>query len=504
MVPGGAPPSARSQRLSDATLAGLPAAIMRPANDRPSVTTGIVHLGIGAFHRAHQAVYTNDVLADDPSWGIVAASLRSPATRDALRPQDGLYTLAVRGAEGEALRVVGSVSDVLVVPEERERLLAAMASPSVRIVSLTITEKGYCHDPATGALNEAHPDIRHDVAHPHAPRTAPGLLVEALAMRRGAGVAPFTVLTCDNLPSNGHVAKRILDRFSALRDADLGTFVAGELVCPSTMVDRITPATTDEDRASIAAKLGVWDAWPVVTEPFSQWVIENRFPSGRPAWERAGAELVTDVAPYELMKLRLLNGAHSTLAYLGYLAGYELISGAMADPAFEALARGVMEEASPTLCVPTGVDLAAYKRALLERFKNPALKHRTWQICMDGSQKLPQRLLGSIRDCLRLSAPFDRLALGVAAWMRYVTGVDEAGEPIDVRDPLAAKLRAMADAAGPSAARLAQALIGIEAIFGNDLAADPRFADAVTQQLGRLYESGAKRSVAEARARSFS
>jgi fructuronate reductase len=463
-----------------------------------------VHLGIGAFHRAHQAVYTDAILADDASWGIVAASLRSPATRDALRPQDGLYTLAVRGAEGESLRVIGSVSHVLVAPEESKRLLAAMASPSVRIVSLTITEKGYCHDPATGALNEAHPDIRHDLAHPHAPLTAPGLIVEALAMRRGAGVAPFTVLTCDNLPSNGHVAKRILDRFATLRDPDIGAFVAGELVCPSTMVDRITPATTDEDRASIAAKLGVSDAWPVVTEPFSQWVIEDHFASGRPAWEIAGAELVTDVAPYELMKLRLLNGAHSTLAYLGYLAGYDLISEAMADPAFEALARGVMEEATPTLSVPAGVDLAAYKRALIERFKNPALKHRTWQICMDGSQKLPQRLLGSIRDCLRLGAPFDRLALGVAGWMRYITGVDEAGRPIDVRDPLATELRAVADAAGPSPARLARALIGIEAVFGRDLSTDTRVADTVTQQLGRLYESGAKRSVGEALAMSSS
>jgi fructuronate reductase len=483
--------------LSDATLGGLPAAIKRPAYDRAAVTTGIVHLGIGAFHRAHQAVYTDDVLADDSSWGIVAASLRSPATRDALRPQGGLYTLAVRAANGESLRVIGSVNDVMVVPEERERLLAAMASPSVRIVSLTITEKGYCHDPASGALNEAHPDIRHDLAHPHAPRTAPGLIIEALAMRRGAGVPPFTVFTCDNLPSNGHVAKRILDRFAALRDLDLGAYVAGEVACPSTMVDRITPATTDEDRASIAGKLGVWDAWPVLTEPFSQWVIEDRFPSGRPAWETAGAELVADVAPYELMKLRLLNGAHSTLAYLGYLAGHELISGAMADQAFEQLARGVMEEATPTLSVPPGVDLAAYKNALIERFRNPALKHRTWQICMDGSQKLPQRLLGSIRDCLRLGTPFDRLALGVAAWMRYVTGIDEAGRPIDVRDPLAAKLRATADDAGPSPARLAQALIGVEVVFGKDLAADPRFAAAVTKQLGRIYESGAKRSVAE-------
>jgi len=492
-----APPETRLPRLSEAVLADLPAAIMRPKYDRRGVTAGIVHLGIGAFHRAHQAVYTDDILADDPSWGIVAASLRSPDTREALRPQHGLYTLAVRGGEGEALRVVGSVSDVLVVSEEREALLRAMTDPRVRIVSLTITEKGYCHDPATGALNEAHPGIRHDLSQPHAPRTAPGLLVEALARRCALRTPPFAVLTCDNLPSNGAIAKRILDRFAALRDPGLGAYVAGELACPATMIDRITPATTDEDRALIAERLGAWDAWPVVTEPFSQWVIEEHFPAGRPAWEKAGAELVSDVAPYELMKLRLLNGAHSSLAYLGYLAGYELISEATADPSFERYARGLMQEVTPTLVVPRGTDLAAYKRSLIERFKNPTLKHRTWQICMDGSQKLPQRLLGSIRDCLRLGAPFDRLALGIAGWMRYVTGTDEKGRAIDVRDPMAEELRVLAGSASASAGHLVRALVLVEDIFGSDLAANPHFRAAVAQRLDRLYAIGAKRAVAE-------
>jgi fructuronate reductase len=490
-------PETQYPRLSNATLADLPPSIGRPRYDRGGVTTGIVHLGIGAFHRAHQAVYTDDILADESGWGIVAASLRSPATRDALAPQDGFYTLAVRSGEGEALRVIGSVSNVFVVSEDGEVLVAAMADPRVRIVSLTITEKGYCHDPATGVLNEAHPDIRSDLAAPEAPGTAPGLIVEALARRRAAGIAPFTVLTCDNLPSNGEMVKRILDRFAALRDADLGAYVADALACPATMVDRITPATTDADRARIATELGVWDAWPVVTEPFSQWVIEDRFPIGRPAWEKAGAELVSDVAPYELMKLRLLNGAHSSLAYLGYLAGYELVSEAMSDPAFARFARGLMEEVTPTLALPAGVDLAAYKAALIERFRNPALKHRTWQICMDGSQKLPQRLLGSIRDCLRLGAPFDRLALGVAAWMRYVTGVDEEGQAIDVRDPLAERLRGIADRAGPEAARLAPALIAVGDIFDKELAARPRFLEAVTAKLERLYALGSKRAVEE-------
>ncbi len=482
-------------RLANATLARLPSAVARPAYDRSAVTSGIVHLGIGAFHRAHQAVATDDTLAKEPGWGIVAASLRSAETRDALKPQDGLYTLAVRSAEGERLRVIGAVLDILVVAEERERLLAAMSDPRIRIVSLTVTEKGYCHDPATGELNETHPDIVRDIADPHAPSTAPGLIVEALARRRAQGTPPFTVLTCDNLPSNGHVVKRIVDRFAALRDPDLGAYVAGEVLCPATMVDRITPATTDEDRDRIAAALGVRDAWPVVTEPFTQWVIEDRFHGGRPRWEDSGAELVADVAPYELMKLRLLNGAHSSLAYLGYLAGYETVSDTMADPAYERFVRDLMEEATPTLSVPPSADLPAYKAALIARFKNPALKHRTWQIAMDGSQKLPQRLLGTIRDCLKRGLPFERLALGVAAWMRYVAGIDEQGAAIDVRDPLAEKLRGIADAAGPDAERLAPALIGVAAIFGTDLPADPRFVGTVTAKLAQLYASGAKRTV---------
>jgi fructuronate reductase len=483
-------------RLSLSTLAALPQAIARPAYDRAALTAGIVHLGIGAFHRAHQAVYVDDLLAADPSWAIVGASLRSAATREALKPQDWLYTLAVRSGEGERLRVIGSIVDILVATEERERLLAAMADPRVRIVTLTVTEKGYCHDPATGALDEADPGILHDLANPNAPGTAPGLVVAALARRRAAGIAPFTVLTCDNLPSNGEVVKCIIGRFAELRAADLGAWVAGEVACPSTMVDRITPATTDEDRAAVDAALGVTDAWPVVTEPFAQWVIEDRFPTGRPAFEAAGAELVADVAPYEQMKLRLLNGAHSSLSYLGYLAGYERVSDVMADASYARFVAALMDEAIPTLRVPPSMDLAGYKAALLDRFRNPALKHRCWQICMDGSQKLPQRLLGTIRENLKSGRPFGRLALGVAGWMRYVTGIDEKGQAIDVRDPLAADLRALADAAGPSAERLVHAFVGVEKVFGSDLAADPRFVAAVTERLARLLAGGAKRAVA--------
>ncbi|WP_262030901.1 mannitol dehydrogenase family protein [Microvirga sp. Mcv34] len=487
-----------SDRLNEDSLADLPENIRRPAYDRRAVTTGIVHLGIGAFHRAHQAVYTDDVLALDPRWGIVAASLRSPDTFDALAPQDGLYTLSVRSQAGEALRIIGSIGRVIVAPRATDDLLDAMADPRTKIVTLTVTEKGYCHDPATGTLNEAHPDIVHDLAYLRTPRSAPGFIVEALRRRRRAGVPPFTVLTCDNLPSNGRTVKRVLTRFAELIDPDLGRFVESEVSCPSTMVDRIVPATSDQDRQRIGEALHVEDAWPVVTEPFTQWVIEDRFPQGRPAWEKAGAEFVADVEPYEHMKLRLLNGSHSTLAYLGYLAGYETVADTMADPAFVRLIEGLMdEEVTPTLHMPPGADLASYKRALIERFKNPALKHRTWQIAMDGSQKLPQRLLGTVRDRLRDGASIARLSLGVAAWMRYVTGIDEKGAAIDVRDPMAARLRELADEAGGGAERLAHALFGIREIFGDDLPSDPRFTQPVTAHLAWLYEKGARRTVAE-------
>jgi fructuronate reductase len=483
-------------RLSDPTLASLPARVRRPDYDRTAVTPGIVHLGAGAFYRAHGAVYTDAVLAREPGWGIVAASLRSAETRDALSPQNGLYTLAVRSGEGEDLRVVGSIIKLLAAPADTAVLLAAMSDPRLRIVTLTITEKGYCHDPATGALNETHPDIVHDLAGQTTPRSAPGLIVEALRRRRTAGVRPFTVLSCDNLPSNGVVTKRILDRFAELRDADLGAYTRGELLAPSTMVDRITPATTDDDRARIAAELGVLDAWPVMTEPFSQWVIEDRFAAGRPHWDAAGAQFVANVGPYELMKLRLLNGAHSTLAYLGSLAGYETISDVMADPAFAALAAGVMDDATPTLTMPPGVDLAAYRGALLDRFRNPALKHRTAQIAMDGSQKLPQRLLATIRDCLRLGLPFRHLALGVAGWLRYVIGRDERDHPIQVRDPMAERIAGLAVRAGNSPEDLAAALFGVTEVFGSDLRDDPRFTGAVTAALGELMAFGAKAAVA--------
>ncbi|MCZ8181339.1 MAG: mannitol dehydrogenase family protein [Beijerinckiaceae bacterium] len=484
-------------RLSQASLGRLPASVRKPGYDRGATRIGMVHLGIGAFHRAHQAVVIEDRLeAGESGWSLAAASLRSPDTRDALAPQDWLYTMAVRSAAGEDLRVIGAIREGHVAPENPEALVARLAHPDTRIVSLTVTEKGYCHDPATGTLNEAHPDILADLAAPGRPKTAIGFLAAALERRRSAGLQAFTVLCCDNLPANGRTVKRVLDRFCALRDPELGRWVADHVLCPSSMVDRIVPATTDEDRARIAASLGMEDRWPVMTEPFLQWVIEDRFALGRPDLAAAGVTMVGDVTPFEHMKLRLLNGSHSTMAYLGYLAGHETIAETIGVPAMARLVRRLMdEEITPTLSMPAGTDLDGYKDALIARFRNPALRHRTAQIAMDGSQKLPQRLLGTVRDRLAAGAPIGLLAVAVAGWMRFAMGEDEAGQQITLNDPMAERILDASRLAGRHAGQLASALMGIREIFGVDLPQDPRFTGPVTAALASLLESGAAATI---------
>jgi fructuronate reductase len=467
-------------RLSNGALKALPASVARPGYDRATLTPGIVHLGIGAFHRAHQAVMTDAALAaGDTSWGIVAASLRSPDTRDALQPQDGLYALAEQSSAGETLRVIGCVLQVLVAPENPERLIAAMADPAIRIVSLTVTEKGYCHDPATGDLNAAHPDIVHDLAHPDAPRSAPGYLLAALRRRRAAGVPPFTVLCCDNLPSNGRTVHRVLSQMASLMDPAFGDHVRDHVACPSTMVDRIVPATTDADRARISAALGATDAWPVVAEPFIQWVIEDRFPLGRPRWEVAGAQFAPDVAPFELMKLRLLNGAHSSLAYLGLLAGHETVAEASADPRLARFLQGLWAELRPTVPPPPGADLAAYCGSLLERFRNTAIRHRLAQIAMDGSQKLPQRLLHAARANLAAGRSVEHVARAVAAFALHASAVDAQGRPIEVKDPLAAEMAERLAGLRQEPEAALRRWLGLKAVFGDDLPRSAAFGSAV-------------------------
>jgi fructuronate reductase len=474
-------------RLSDAALAGLPAAVGRPGYDRRALRPGIVHLGIGAFHRAHQAVYTEAVLARDVRWGIVGASLRSPATRAALAPQDGLYAVLVKDDEGLSAQVIGAVCELLVAPEDPERLIARIAAPATRLVTLTVTEKGYCHDPATGRLDPAHPDVLHDLAEPARPRSALGFLVAGLARRRLTGRPPLTVLCCDNLPSNGRTLRRLVLELADALDPALARWIAAEVGFPSSMVDRIVPATTDDDRGAVARLLGVEDAWPVVTEPFCQWVIEDAFVGARPAWEAAGATLVGAVQPFERMKLRLLNGAHSALAYLALAAGVETVADAIALPGMRGFLRALWAEAGATLDLPPGYDLAGYVAALERRFANRALRHRTRQIAMDGSQKLPQRLLDPIRERRAAGAETTALAAAVAAWMRHVRGRGEAGQTLPLDDPLAAELRRAARGDGPA---LVRRLAALDAVFGADLGRDEGFLEAVTQALAALDQAG--------------
>lgn len=487
-------------RLNKHAIAELPKDVVLPSYDRTQLNAGIVHLGIGAFHRAHQAFYTEAVLNKfGGDWGIIGSSLRSASVRDQLVPQDCLYTLVERSGEGEKLQLIGAVLDTLVGPENPAALVAQMAAGNIKIVSLTITEKGYCHDPATGNLNLNHPDIIHDLAHLDKPVSAIGFLVSALKQRFDNNQKAFTLLSCDNLPNNGEVLEKVVCQFAEKIAPAFAQWIKTNATFPCTMIDRIVPATTDEDRREIEARLGLRDEGMVVCEPFSQWVVEDKFADGRPEWEQVGVLLVEDVRVFEKIKLRLLNGAHSTMAYTGYLSGFDYISEVMEQPAFVNLVKTYMaREAGETVTAPAGFDIEAYKQQLRERFSNKALKHRTWQIAMDGSQKLPQRLLETLREQLQGNGHIDILCLGVAAWIRYVSGVDEKGNAIEVSDPLAKELRAACDANQGNPAGMVHAVVSIEKVFGRDLINEARFVMTTTQWLERFYAKGVLASVQDA------
>ncbi|EHM2231261.1 mannitol dehydrogenase family protein [Salmonella bongori] len=470
-----------------------------PSYDRSHLVTRIVHLGFGAFHRAHQGVYTDILAAEHNSdWGYCEVNLIGGEQQIAdLKQQDNLYTVAEMSADAWTARVVGVVKSALHAQVDGlETLLAAMCEPQVAIVSLTITEKGYCHSPATGQLMLDHPAIAADLQNPHQPKSAPGVVVEALARRNAAGLPAFTVMSCDNMPENGHVMRNVVLAYAQAVDAELAKWIEQNVTFPSTMVDRIVPAVTPETLDKIEQLTGVRDPAGVACEPFRQWVIEDNFVAGRPAWEKAGAELVADVLPFEEMKLRMLNGSHSFLAYLGYLAGYQHINDCMGDENYRRAARALMlREQAPTLKVK-GVDLARYADQLIERYSNPALRHRTWQIAMDGSQKLPQRMLDSVRWHLANHSDFDLLALGVAGWMRYVGGVDEQGKAIDVSDPLLPVIQRAVANSEEGASRV-EALLGITEIFSTDLPQSVLFTQKVKTAYDNLVTYGAKASVAK-------
>lgn len=476
--------------------ATLPDNVQLPQYDRQQLRSRIVHFGFGAFHRAHQALLTDRVLnAKGGDWGLCEISLFSgDVLMSQLRAQDHLYTVLEKGADGNQPIVIGAVHECLNAKlDSLAAIIEKFCEPQVAIVSLTITEKGYCIDPATGRLDVTQPRIVHDLENPAEPHSAPGILVEALHRRRERGLAPFTVLSCDNIPDNGHVVKNAVLGMAQKRSPELAEWIAEHVSFPGTMVDRIVPAATEESLAEITATLGVEDPCAISSEPFIQWVVEDNFVAGRPEWELAGAQMVSDVLPWEQMKLRMLNGSHSFLAYLGYLAGYDHISDCMQDEDFRAAAlQLMMQEQAPTLRI-TGVDLQAYADSLITRFTNPALKHRTWQIAMDGSQKLPQRMLEGIRVHLERESQWPLLALGVAGWMRYVSGTDENGHAIDVRDPLADKIKAIV--ATSSEDDRVTALLTLSEIFGQDLPQNTRFVNEIQQAWQRLVQQGARQAV---------
>ena len=488
-----------SERLHPSQFATLPVAVQRPGHDRGALSIGIVHLGLGAFMRAHLAVYNDDALdrGGDRGWAISGVSLRHAETRDALAPQAGLYTLALRdadehGAPRERLRVIGSVNEMLVAAEDPHAVLERIAATHTRIVSLTVTEKGYCHDPASGALRLDDADIAHDLVNADSPRSAIGFIVRGLALRRERSLNGITLMSLDNLPANGRVLRGLVLRFAqALGDAALANWIDTRCSFPCSMVDRIVPRSTDADRAQIGAVLGLNDAWPVVAEPYLDWVLEDRFAAGRPAWP--GVRFVaaeTDVAAWERLKLRMVNGAHSALAYLGVVAGWKTVDAAMAQPGLRAFLDAMLrDEVEPTLsgvAVPVG-----FRERLLQRFANPALAHRCVQIAMDGSQKMPQRLLSTIRDRLEANASIDHLALALAGWLHFLRGRDEAGRDIAIDDPLAAQLQAQMRAgdALPDARSRADHATRFRPVFG-DLAGEPRLVAALVAPLQSLRERG--------------
>ncbi|WP_206860189.1 mannitol dehydrogenase family protein [Lysobacter changpingensis] len=461
------------RRLDATTLATLPPDIQRPDYDRAATRIGIVHLGVGAFHRAHQAVYVDDVLAHDPAWAICGVSLNSVEVRDALAPQDGLYTLALLG-ERPRLRVIGALREVLAAREEGGRVLARLADPDVRLVTLTITEKGYCL--AADELDFAHPDIVRDLENPRTPVSAIGHLVEGLRRRKAQRLPPFTVLSCDNLPDNGGKLRRAVVAFADRIDHDLACWIAENATFPRSMVDSITPATDDALRDRVAGELGCIDAWPVQREAYTQWVVEDAFCNGRPPLERAGVTMSDDIAGYDRAKLRLLNAPHSALAYLGSLMEIETVAQAMATPVLAGFVERLMREAiAPNVAAPRGFDAAHYIDAILERFRNPAIQHRLSQIAWDGSQKIPVRLLGTIADALAAGRSIDPLCVPVAGWLRYVRRQAKAG--VAIVDPMADALAAVGRQCDGSAADV-DAFLRLDAVFA-PLSADARFVGAL-------------------------
>lgn len=484
-------------RLSQRTLTELPHEIARPAYDRNRMTAGIVHIGVGGFHRAHQAFYTDALMrqglgqgpdeSDGSAWGICGVGLRDAdqTMAEVLGAQDGLYTLIVRHPGGTIEnRVIGSLTGFMMGRDDPEAVIDRMADPATRIVSLTITEGGYNVAPDGGGFDWANADAQHDLDHPLRPRSVFGYLTAALKRRRDAGIPAFTVMSCDNIQHNGDLTRRMVLAFAARQDPELAAWIERAVCFPNAMVDRITPVTTAADRAYLANELGLVDAWPVTCEPFCQWVIEDRFSNGRPAWEKVGAQFVADVTPYERMKLRLLNAGHSVLALLGSIHGHATIDGCVSDPLFAAFLRRFMDrEATPVLDAVEGIDVEAYQDTLIERFGNPNIKDALARICLESSSKLPVFLIPTIRENLARGGSIRGAALVIAAWCLYCDRrVDRHGKPLEIVDAMAAKLHNAA--AGTREDPLS--FLKLRSVFA-DLAEDASFAGVYAEAVGGLY-----------------
>jgi mannitol 2-dehydrogenase len=483
------------QPLNDATLDHLAADLAVPAYDRSELRPGIVHIGTGAFHRAHQALYF-DELADHgiTDWAVIGVGLHSSTVKDALQAQDLLYTVVQRSPEGDDVRVIGSLAAYLYAPDDPEAVVAALADADIRIVSLTVTAGGYHVDVTTREFLAQCEDVVHDLAQPAQPTTFLGYVVEALARRRAAGIAPFTVLSCDNVPENGALTRTAVVGFARERDAGLAQWIDEHVAFPSSMVDRITPGTSEEAAELVQRTFGIADRQPVVAEPFRQWIIEDRFCNGRPPLERVGVQFVDDVGPYELMKKRLLNGSHTALGHVGSLLGHRTTSDAMADDLCRDYVASLMrDEIAPLLPEVAGVDLDEYCATLLERFSNPRIQDDLDRLCRRSSVKMPSYLLPSVHEARAAGRPHGLLTLAVTFWVRRLRGVDCAGNEITTQDPRADELRRLAAQGGGDP----RPLLADRAIFG-DLAGDEGFACRVEQGLALLEECGPQETLLRA------
>ncbi len=481
--------SASTETLGPALLDRLPASVQTPSYDRARLSPGMAHLGVGAFHRCHQAEYTDDLISlRFDRWGIVGINIRPPSLADTLGRQSGLYTRLIRENSHIEARVIGSIVRVVDSQESAAPALGVLVSPDIELVTMTVTEKGYCHIPSSGELDLGHPDIVHDLANPETPRSVPGLLVRALELRQATHGRPLTLLSCDNIPANGVILGNVVRSFAEGRGNGLAEWIAANVAFPSAMVDRIAPAVTQADLDSVEQWFGYRDGAVAVGEPFRQWVIEDKFAGRMPRWDLVGATFVDDVTPFEHLKMRVLNGAQTTLATLGVLAGLEHTSDAMADPLLsDFIRRMLVEETLPTLMPVPGILPLAYVEQSLGRLKNTAIRHRNHQVATDGSQKIVQRLLNPIRDRLSQGGSIGLLSVPVAGWMAYlIQASDRFGKRWPVSDPYAGKVAEIADTTGHDAQALASAILAIDGIFDPGLAADETFRTTVMSALGDL------------------